>query len=173
MKNKIVGYLIIGVALLMGFMIYSYNSALLSLGGDSCPITGPTCPHEAIAKQQIKINLSILVFVVIIGLYLIFFSKEERVVTKLLRVKEQVSQKNISKGNYKKILGGLDDDEKNVFDKLIIAHGTIYQSELVLQTGLSKVQVTRVLDRLEGKELIDRKRRGMTNVVLLKHSHTQ
>lgn len=37
------------------------------------------------------------------------------------------------------------------------------------KTGLTKVKVTRILDRLEGREIIERKRRGMTNVVILKH----
>ena len=48
------------------------------------------------------------------------------------------------------------------------AQGTIFQPDLADKTGFSKVKVTRILDRLEGKQLIERKRRGMTNVVVLK-----
>ena len=44
----------------------------------------------------------------------------------------------------------------------------MFQSSLVNETKLSKVKVTRILDRLEGKSLIERKRRGMSNVIILK-----
>ena len=168
MKNKIAGFLVIGIALLMAFVIYSYNSALLSLATDSCPVTGPSCLHEQIANQQIKINIVILVFVAIIGIYLIFFSKEERIVHKITRVKEQIQPHKITKENYKKITEKLESAEKHVLDKVIDSQGSIMQSDLVDKTGLTKVKVTRILDRLEGKGIIERKRRGMTNVVILK-----
>jgi uncharacterized membrane protein len=44
----------------------------------------------------------------------------------------------------------------------------MFQSDLVEGTGMQKVKITRLLDRLEGLKLIERKRRGMTNVVILK-----
>ena len=34
---------------------------------------------------------------------------------------------------------------------------------------MTKVKVTRILDKLEGRGLVERKRRGMTNVVMLKN----
>ncbi len=46
--------------------------------------------------------------------------------------------------------------------------GIITQSELVEKTGLSKASVSRALDLLESKGLVERRRRGMGNVVLLK-----
>ena len=58
--------------------------------------------------------------------------------------------------------------EKQIFEKIIESEGTIFQSDLVDKTGFTKVKVTRILDKLEGKKLIERKRRGMTNVVILK-----
>jgi len=45
----------------------------------------------------------------------------------------------------------------------------MFQSELVDENGYTKVKVTRILDKLEGRGLIERRRRGMTNVVILKH----
>ena len=56
----------------------------------------------------------------------------------------------------------------------LIAHNTltkqetIFQSDLVEKTEFDKVKVSRILDKLEGRQLIERKRRGMTNVVVLK-----
>ncbi|HME87142.1 MAG TPA: MarR family transcriptional regulator [Candidatus Nanoarchaeia archaeon] len=169
MKNKIAGFLVIGIAILMGFVIYSYQSTLSQLATETCPITGDAfCIHEELANQQININVAILVLVIAIGFYLIFFSKEERIITKLLRVKEQVSKK-ISKDNYRKVLSSLESDEKDVLEHVLSSNGSIYQSALVEKTGFSKVHVTRILDKLEGKQLIERKRRGMTNIVLLRN----
>ncbi len=55
-----------------------------------------------------------------------------------------------------------------MYQKIIEKEGSIYQSVLVSETTFSKVKVTRILDKLEGKHLIERKRRGMTNIILLK-----
>jgi len=54
--------------------------------------------------------------------------------------------------------------------KIIESDGSIIQSDLVERTKFNKVKVTRILDRLEGMNLIERRRRGMTNIVMLKHS---
>ncbi|MEK6886321.1 MAG: MarR family transcriptional regulator [Nanoarchaeota archaeon] len=168
MKNKIAGFIVIGIALLMGFIIYSYNSSLLSLATETCSVSGPSCLHEAIANKQIKINIVILVLVVIIGFYLIFFSKEERIVHKIMRVKEQMQPKKMTKENYQQIMSKLEKNEKKVLELVIDAQGSVMQSELTDKMGMTKVKITRILDRLEGKGLIERKRRGMTNIVILK-----
>ena len=168
MKNQAVGILIIGVALLMGFIIYSFNLALVNIVNTACS-HGSACPMWGTIEFQTNISLGIMAFVVIIGLYLIFFGKEERVVVKVKKVKEQIQPKKITKENYRKIMSDLSKDEGTVLERIIESKGTIFQSELVGKTGLSKVRVTRILDKLEGRDLLERKRRGMTNVVILKH----
>ncbi|MBD3388351.1 MAG: MarR family transcriptional regulator [Candidatus Altiarchaeales archaeon] len=65
-------------------------------------------------------------------------------------------------------LGSLDGDEKTVYQLISDSGGTIFQSEISEKTGLSKVKVTRNLDRLESKNLLERRRRGLTNIVVLK-----
>ncbi len=62
----------------------------------------------------------------------------------------------------------LDDDEKRIYELLKLKDGSMYQSDLIKETEFSKVKTTRILDKLEGKKVIDRKRRGMTNIVILK-----
>jgi len=61
----------------------------------------------------------------------------------------------------------LKDDEQTLF-KAIIDEGIVHQSELVEKTGLPKSNVSRALYGLESKGLIERRRRGMGNVILLK-----
>jgi len=62
---------------------------------------------------------------------------------------------------------GLAADEQALF--ALLTEGSAYQSDLVKATGFSKVKVTRILDRLEQKGLVERKRRGMTNLVVVKN----
>ncbi|MBS3065392.1 MAG: MarR family transcriptional regulator, partial [DPANN group archaeon] len=57
--------------------------------------------------------------------------------------------------------------EKQVLE-LIQDSRTIFQADLIEKTGFGKAKITRILDRLEGRDFIERKRRGMTNVVVVK-----
>jgi len=168
MRNKVVGVLIIVIAALIGFIIFSFNQAMTSIVNSSCS-HGPSCPMWGTISFQTNVSIGIMLFIIVIGFYLIFFSKEERIVTKIKTIKSQFEPKKITKENYQKVISNLDNDEKVVFEKIIESQGTIFQSELVEKTKFAKVKVTRILDRLEGRDLIERKRRGMTNVIVLKH----
>ena len=44
----------------------------------------------------------------------------------------------------------------------------MFQADLIEKLNLGKVKVSRILDRLENKNLIERKRRGMNNLIVLK-----
>ncbi len=46
--------------------------------------------------------------------------------------------------------------------------GTIFQSQLVEMSGFSKSKVSLVLDRLEARGVLERRRHGMSNAVVLK-----
>ena len=43
MKNKHVGYLIVGIAILIGFVVLSFNRAMTDIINESCS-HGSTCP---------------------------------------------------------------------------------------------------------------------------------
>jgi uncharacterized membrane protein len=58
-------------------------------------------------------------------------------------------------------------EEKKVMN-LILKEKTIFQADVSEKTKFSKVKITRILDKLESKDYIERKRRGMTNIVILK-----
>jgi uncharacterized membrane protein len=57
--------------------------------------------------------------------------------------------------------------ERTVYEVVLEADGVLPQSEIVEKVEFSKATVSRTLDTLEAKELIERKRRGVGNVVLL------
>jgi DNA-binding transcriptional ArsR family regulator len=61
----------------------------------------------------------------------------------------------------------LANNEREVYETVLEADGVMAQSDIVEQTDLSKATVSRTLDSLETKNLLERKRRGMGNMVLL------
>jgi uncharacterized membrane protein len=60
------------------------------------------------------------------------------------------------------------DDEKEIVKLIIAEGGTIFQSQLVDKSGYSKSKVSLILDRLEAGKILERRRRGMSNVIVLK-----
>jgi hypothetical protein len=168
MKNKIVGLIIIGVSAVMGIMIYFFNRALISIVGASC-VHGPACTMWGSIDFLTNVSIVVVALVAVIGLYLVFFGREQLIITKIKTIKKEVKAKEQTEKDFKEILDTIPEDEKNLLEIVINSKGTIFQSELVEKTGLPKTKVTRILDRLEGRGLIERRRRGMTNVVILKH----
>jgi hypothetical protein len=59
-------------------------------------------------------------------------------------------------------------DEQKIVNLIIEEGGTIFQSQLVDRSGYSKSKVSLILDRLEAKKIVERKRHGMSNAIVLK-----
>ncbi len=94
------------------------------------------------------------------GTYLLIFDSAEKPAGELILEERRKRWKEIAKT--------LKEDERKVYQAVIEAGGIIEQSELPERTGMSKASVSRALDLLESKGLVERRRRGMGNVVLLK-----
>lgn len=80
-------------------------------------------------------------------------------------------QNRISKpasGVQKPLRQNLTADEKVIWDLINKNKGTILQSKLIAESGFSKVKTTRTLDKLEARGLIERRRIGMSNVIVRK-----
>ena len=159
MENKNVGYMLISVSLLLIIIIFLFNSALKQIIVNSCgEVHGLVCPMNQTVNEQTYLSLAIVGLLIIVGLVLVFTKPQREIFVK------QVLQK-AKKREYD--LSSLNSEEKQVF-KLVRESQTIFQADLIEKTGFGKAKVTRILDRLEGRSLIERKRRGMTNVVVLR-----
>jgi uncharacterized membrane protein len=159
MRNKNVGFLILGLAAVIAVIILIFNKALRDIVGATCT-HGSSCSMYSTLNVQTWISLSVVGLLVIIGLFLILSKEEKEIVIKKVKV-EVNKKKNI---DYSK----LDKEEKTIVKLLEEEKGSMFQAGLVEKSGFSKVKITRLLDRLEGKQIIERKRRGMTNIVILK-----
>ena len=149
MKDKNVGYLILGFSLSLLLLILSYDYALNNIVNTACS-HGITCPmYQTLAIQKI-ISFTLLGIIILIGLYFLSRKKVDRL------IKDKMQNKHLSS------------EEKEIVELLKINDNSIYQSELTKKLDISKVQMTRILDKLEAKKIIERKRRGMTNIIILK-----
>lgn len=160
MENKKVGWLILGIAVLMVVIIFLFQSALKDIVSASCTIAhgGNSCPMYDTINQQTYLSLAIVGVLVILALFLMFTKPKEKIVVKTIKEKAKIKEYNLS---------DLNKEEKSVFN-LVKESKAIFQAELIEKVGLGKAKVTRILDRLEGNQLVERKRRGLNNVVILK-----
>jgi len=156
LENKQVGLLIIGISVVVGIIVLIFNLTLKNIVNASCS-HGSSCSMYSTMNAQLWISLSLALIILIIGLVIMFSKPKERIIVKTLKEKKK-----------KLNLEGLDNQEKKVVEMLQSENGTIFQASLMEKMEIGKVGMTRLLDKLEAKQLIERKRRGMNNVIVLK-----
>ena len=156
---KTIGYFLIVSGLFMFFLNISLTSKLMEINDNACASSCSSemlfCPY----KHEFPIEsvvISLISFALVsIGVYLYLLFGE-------------VTPKEVQKKkDYSKVIENLQGDERKVLEILLERKG-IYQSELKEITGFSKVKITRILDKLESRDVIERRRRGLTNFIILK-----
>ena len=113
------------------------------------------CPaHQSNTSWVIVSAFGIAFLILGTGVYLLFMFKPS-----LDAMKKEFKQVDLSK---------LSDEEKKIYGIIKNKDGSAYQTDLIKETGFSKVKTTRILDKMESMNILERKRRGMTNIVVLK-----
>jgi uncharacterized membrane protein len=155
-ENKKVGLIIIGIAVLMSVIVLIFNFTLKEITSQSCSM-GTSCSMYGSITIQTLVSFSIIAIVLIIGIAIFFAKPKEKIIVKMKKEKK------------KKInLEGLDKKEKEVIAFLQNENGAVFQKALMDKLEIGKVGITRLLDKLEAKQLIERKRHGMNNIVVLR-----
>jgi len=158
MENRYVGFLIIGIALVLVLIIFLFQTALKEIVLASCGLPhAVSCPMNETIKQQTYLALGIVGILFLVGLVMVFNKPKEKIILK--RVKEKKKKLDFE---------NLEKDERKVIELLIKEGNAMFQSNLMEKLEIGKVKATRLLDKLEAKQLIERKRRGMNNIVVLK-----
>jgi len=157
--NKTIGSLLVALGIILLFSLtfvkidIDKQSAVLcekfheTNDMENCPV------HKSNLSWLIIVAYGISFVILLVGIYLLFFTK----------INEE------AKKEFKKIDSNkLDDTEKKIYELIKTKGGSLYQIDIIKETGLSKVKTTRLLDKLELMGIVERKRRGMTNIVVLK-----
>jgi uncharacterized membrane protein len=158
MDNKNVGLLIIGISVAMVIIVLIFNGALKDIVGQTCTM-GSECSMYKTIKAQTYMSLGIVVVIFVIGLVIMLTKPQEKVIVKKVEIKEKKKKLNLE---------GLDKEEKEVIELLQEENGAMFQKSLMEKLEIGKVKTTRLLDKLEAKQFIERKRRGMNNIVVLR-----
>ncbi len=161
MENKNVGWILLGVSVLIIILIFLFNSALTAAVKSSCSLqhgNTQSCEMFDSVTYQTYFALSIVGVLIIISLILIFSKPREKIIVK--KIKEKKIEKKIDLSSFRP-------EERQIYN-LVKENNAIFQADLIEKTGFSKARMTRIVDKLEGRGLVERKRRGMTNVVVLK-----
>lgn len=158
MEQKNIGYLLIAVSLALIFILAFVKVDIDAQENVLCETFSQNnldmsqCPaHKSSVSWFIVVSFGIAFLILGIGGYMTFLSpKEEKKESKVI---------DISK---------LDEDEKKIYEIIRGRQGSAYQSDLIKETQFTKVKITRILDKLEHKGILERKRRGMTNIIVLR-----
>ena len=154
--------MLLGVSILVIIIIFMFKSTLTSFVGASCTIAhgGDYCPMYDTINKQTYLALGIIGILVVVALVLILSKPYERIIFKTKTIERRPQKKTTN-------IQGLKPEEKSVLE-LIQSNKAIFQADLIEKTGFGKAKMTRIIDRLEGMGFVERKRRGMTNIVVLK-----
>ncbi len=150
-NNKRLGIVLVILSLIIGGIFIYYISNLTQKSLELGCFNNQECSTIERGLSISHIAVGIFSFILALGFYLFFFNKE--------RIIEQKDY-DISK---------LNKEEKRVFSFIKENRDKgVYQSNIVENFNFPKSKVSRILDRLEANNLIERKRRGMTNIIVLK-----
>jgi len=150
-----VGAVVVAASIILFYILTSFLASLHEMNQASCTCGSECSMQELSTPTEYYVGLFGLSVLAFTGLALVVKGGD-------------FGSARLDKGEWKKIKESLDDNEKNIVDQLLEADGVVFQSELVEKTGLSKVKVTRTLDKLESRRLLERRRRGMNNIIVLK-----
>lgn len=150
-NNRKLGIILITLSLIIGGIFIYYISNLTQKSEELGCFNNQECLAVERGLSISHVAIGIFSFIFALGFYLLFFNKERF-----------IEQKDYD-------LTKLNLEEKSVFHFIKENREKgIYQSNIVERFNFPKSKVTRILDKLEARQVIERKRRGMTNLIFLK-----
>ena len=163
-NQKSIGMLLIAISIILLFILTfikldrdKQTNSLCSLIHENKLEIQECTKHDTSFSWLIIIAYGVGIISLIIGGYLLA----------ILSI-ETDEQKEDKKQSETKTPPKLDNEENKIYELIKNKDGSIYQTDLVNETGYSKVKMTRILDKMESKNVLERKRRGMTNIIVLK-----
>ena len=166
--NRAAVGIVAALLLLFAVSVFFYNRTLSDLAAGSCSDEAGACPHEKIVETQNAVIAALLLVLAIVACYLAYFAYSKPPSPAPEQHTSEPGAKAAPLRKRKILVSELDADESRAVAIINESGGTAFQSDIIRKTGFSKVKVSRVLDRLEQKGLLERKRRGMTNLVVAK-----
>lgn len=164
METKKLGFLIIGMSVVLGFIMFSYMSQLnMQEEQNNCNPT-EECKQINSLFGLSHIAVGFLAFIFALGFYLLFFNKREQAILKRMEDEKNIDMEN---NQFEALLKPMDDNEKAIIKAIKNQEG-ITQSTLKYRVNLSKAKVSQVLTQFEKRNLIVRNIKGKTYEIFLR-----
>jgi|SRR3989338_6880577 len=156
--TKQVGMLIVAISLVILFAVIPLSLKLAEADMSQCVhATSAACSIAGHIPLESYIAFASVIILAGAGALLMLGAQRHE------KMDKEVLRK--IRDNEKKLTG----DEKTLYRIVSDSNGALFQSDAVEKSGFGKVKVTRILDKLEAMGLIERRRRGMSNMVMLKN----
>ncbi len=157
--NRWIGITLSIISVIILLILSSFSIKIAKSEAAACiHPTGGQCPITAHIPLDSYAGAALLVIIFILGIKISLKSASSE------KMRKEVGDKA------KMLVKSLKGDEKKAYELIMASQGAVFQSELVEKMGYSKVKVSRTLDKLEGQNLIERRRRGLANMVLIKYN---
>ncbi len=168
METKKLGFLILGMSIVLSFIIFGYMGQLSGQEKEFNFNPSNECQQVKSLFGLSHIAVGFLAFIFALGFYLLFFNKDEQAILKKYETEKQgkIIEKPAKEDKFSLLLRPLDDNERNVLTAIKEQEG-ITQSTLKYRANLSKAKVSQILTDFEKKNLIARKVKGKTYEVFL------
>lgn len=156
---RYLGIVLIILSVVLFLIMYNFSTSMLEIidsGEMSSCQSYETCPHVMVLNQS-YVGYFVSFVILIIGVFMVILGGSTR-----------KPEPEGNKNKWEKTVKTLSGDGKSLYEKIIESDGVIFQSELVEKSGFPKAKVSRILDKMEAAGILERKRRGMANAVVLK-----
>lgn len=168
METKKLGFLIVGMSIVLGFIMFSYMNQLNLQGQQLRCNPTQECQQVNSLLGTSHIAIGFLSFIFALGFYLLFFDRSAQEVLQEDGAVQKAIEENaqIKSSKFDLLLRPLDENEKRVLIAIKEQNG-ITQATLRYRANLSKAKISQVLTDFEKKNLISRKAKGKTYQVFL------
>ena len=172
--NKHLGALLVIIGILAIILTSSaktkedyYIEALVESHGGACVLEDGYCLHNDRNWTGYIAGFSIGIGSVLLGIYLLFFEKSYDMFKRQQESFAREVKKAKQKDEFAAYLAGFNDEEKMILKAIHDQEG-IKQSTLRYRTGITKSSLSLILNSLENREVISRRKSGKTKEVYLR-----
>jgi len=158
MDNKRLGIVILGISVLFTVVVLILSEEASQVNSEYCILSSN--PGRIFSH----ISIGVICSTISLGIYLLFFSKSEKEVMRLI---DKQKSKELIDNKFEILLKGLDPDEKKVMSAVREQDG-ISQHTLGLRTDLHKSKLSLVVSSLEHKDLIKKDKKGKVNYIYIR-----
>jgi uncharacterized membrane protein len=156
-KNSLIALGLSIVAVILILLMTSFNAKVADLVCDCINHeSGQNCPFRGTLPIEVYLDYTLSASLILMAAYL--FVSDQRA----------LKLSSMSERRWERVTSALRGDEKTIYNLIASTDGVMFQSDIVKNTQFPKARVSRVLNGLEARNLLERRRSGMSNVIVLK-----